>query len=673
MFRNSKRYLSSTKLIVDGGYSIISTHTDAFFQFSSNDTEWTLLCQVYKLLPLSSIAKNSETFLASLGLQKNKRTRPLDVSTIRTLVALFELGSQYLKYSNNTLPMKRRYDISDSDSFPLEINLDVGMITDSCELAKINDSSAYIERIDKKSLSIDNRIYLILDRARFSLRGPNSSFQVMCQLRKTDGTFLTDPIIVSPEKKCCSKFYSSVKIDNFAPVWQEMIRVNLNPSQIRTCHFFFTFRNLEVKDKDLSIIGFSFLPLVQNENVLMADGYYDLTVYKYVESLVLPNIYLGFPAGPNSFVPLHISSSVVISMAAVAEASTKLLPLPHQFKIGIYLHYSQLFQDLYVENVVNWKKVCTKNHITMLDVVLGIKKANQHEIGKKSKQIFQAYMDMFFEMGPHVEARLFDLTLSIQDEVFESFLYFLTIMSNREFESQFKYLEIEISNPLSYRSSLPKFSHSLFSYLITKFGDLQAISKLCKLWNILLRIIIKCTYFDSELSLKSTKLFFSQLKQVFLIDPNKNGTSCQYEMVTSLQSLFKEIEVIEEKYFMISVLPLLAAIDNRIESLYNAKISLLNTMMKNQTTQSNFSSLWRFSLQTIFEVQNRQTFYEGNLVLIQNIFSKIENLHTSIFEILSIDTWRKTLEFLLFAHRQITSQPLFIPQQGSYFLFINLW
>jgi dedicator of cytokinesis protein 3 len=126
--------------------------------------------------------------------------------------------------------------------------------------------------------------------------------QVTVELRRQDGTVISDAIFAGGTGEPATPFYHSLVFTNTdKPTFGEMIKVSL-PPRAEECHLFLTFRS-RGKEKGLADISelerpfaCAYLPLVQ-DSACIKDGSHDLILYHMEKNLQgAPHLYYDSPS-----------------------------------------------------------------------------------------------------------------------------------------------------------------------------------------------------------------------------------------------------------------------------------------------------------------------------------------------------------------------------------------
>lgn len=273
------------------------------------------------------------------------------------------------------------------------VGYDLGESTTSQSITRLTGISKFVQPGLKTNAS-----YITLCDGNFpSLkRSSCKNIKIVVQVRNSSGRFFSCMFRGEPDSDSPSALYSSaVYLKESNPTWNETFRIDLPPADMETSHIFLTFENMApgVYDEE-GYFAFAFLPLAKNNHAIINDGIHTLKLYKYEVSMVLPQLYLSFPAGENIFVPSHLSNSSKHTLSAAADAISKLPVLRDTMQIKTFLFSSLLTQDVAVVNLINWKQSLFKNRGELAQILADFSQTDELEIVKFFSAIVFALIEI---------------------------------------------------------------------------------------------------------------------------------------------------------------------------------------------------------------------------------------------------------------------------------------
>ncbi|KAJ3325019.1 hypothetical protein HDV06_005608 [Boothiomyces sp. JEL0866] len=437
-----------------------------------------------------------------------------------------------------------------------------------------------------------NCMYLTVERGNFTFPKSSSvAIQITCHIRQPDGSYIADAMFRGGKKTPIKEYSSIVFTKAAASIWNETIRVDLPPQQMQTAHVFITFRNLA---KSLEPTSFAFLPFMQRQHLMISDGYHELSLYKYDSRYVSPENYLGFAAGPDILVPIHLSSSSITSISKSANALNKLPALENSFVISTTLFSTFFTQDIKLSNFLTWKHTGIHNRSPLKDVLLNFSNISEIEIAKFSHHIFKTFKDLFFEMGPHREAKLFDVVLPAKNEVMDAFISFFNTLLDQRFADKLDYILKQFDLLPKFKSDLPRISElfiEIFRNTSPQGG--KAIKKAVKSWHLILRLIFKLQL-DDEKKSNIVEHLMDALSAIFSQECTAQNLAIQTLTLQKLDSIILELGFMEEKKKVQLLKKILDAIDMKSNKLSSIRLKLIsNIYSTNIFTTVDAQVLWR--------------------------------------------------------------------------------
>ncbi|KAJ3312728.1 hypothetical protein HDV04_002692 [Boothiomyces sp. JEL0838] len=394
-------------------------------------------------------------------------------------------------------------------------------------------------------------------------------------LPANDTNYIADAMFRGGRKSPIKEYNSIVFTKSSTSIWNETIRVDLPPQQMQTAHVFITFRNLA---KSLEPTSFAFLPLMQRQHLMISDGYHQLSLYKYDSRYVSPENYLGFAAGPDIMVPIHLSSSSITSISKSANALTKLPLLENSFTISTTLFSTFFTQDIKLSNFLTWKHTGIHNRSPLKDVLLNFSNISEIEIAKFSHHIFKSFKDLFFEMGPHREAKLFDVVLPAKKEVMDAFISFFNTLLDVRFAEKLEYVLHQFELLPKFKSDLPRISELFIDvFRNTTLEGGKAIKKAVKSWHLILRLIFKLQLDDEKKNLMVEQLM-DALAALFSQECTVQTLAIQTLTLQKLDSIVMELGFMDEKRKVKLLKKILDTIDMKSNKLSSIRLKLISNL-----------------------------------------------------------------------------------------------
>ncbi|KAJ3274143.1 hypothetical protein HDV01_003426 [Terramyces sp. JEL0728] len=437
-----------------------------------------------------------------------------------------------------------------------------------------------------------NCVYLTIERGNFAFPKSSSlAVQITLHIRLPDGSFIADAMFRGGKKVPIKEYSSVIFTKASASIWNETIRVDLPPQKMQTAHLFITFRNLA---KSLEPTSFAFLPLMQRQHLMINDGYHELTLYKYDGRYVSPENYLGFAAGPNIIVPMHLSSNSITSISKSANALTKLPALDNSFIISTSLFSTFFTQDIKLSNFLTWKHTGVDNRSPLKDVLLNFSNISEIEIAKFCNYIFNTFKDLFFEMGPHREAKLFDVVLPATNEVMDAFISFFNTLQDQRFAPQLDQILAEFEMLPKFKSDLPRISELYVGiFRNTSIQGGKAIKKAVKSWHLILRLIFKLQLDDVK-KVEVVEQLVEALSQLLSQECTTQNLAIQTLTLQKLDSIVQELGFMDEKKKVQLLKRILDSIDMKSNKLSSIRLKVIaNIYSMNVLNSVDSQILWR--------------------------------------------------------------------------------
>ena len=397
-----------------------------------------------------------------------------------------------------------------------------------------------------------NRLFVCVEDGQFSqLKGAtDASIEIIMHLRIPKDLFSPYRFRITVHGNTVSEYRSIVLDKCPTPSWKELIQLDIDPEVFLSSHMFFVFRNLS--SSSTQPFGFAYLPLMQNRSVALGNGSYNLTIYNYDSRSALPEVYLNHP-----------HSKKIVLQGPTTANNIKLTDSGCTFKLKTKLLSSLLSQNEDAVAFIEWRRTGI-NRAPLIDVVRNLKSVPSEELISRCEDIYWAFVDMFFEMGPDTYAVLFDITLPIKFEVFHSFVIFLNTIYDKKYAGRLIEFESQIVEPSKYRSTLPVVS-AIFTELLDNTDKVENqqifVDGLPQAWAHLIRFVVRAAKGNLENITTSIQKIVGGFVKFFNLRGNETIRKLQSMSLEYLHQVFVETECIEEIWRLEFIKSLIGAID----------------------------------------------------------------------------------------------------------------
>lgn len=238
-----------------------------------------------------------------------------------------------------------------------------------------------------------NDLYFTLESAEFEKGGKSISKNIEASISLIDKSGLVIDNCISPASNCdnvsCHK--SCVFYHSNSPRWNESIKINVPLSEFDSAHIRIEFRHCSTKERDKKFLGFSFLPLSDEDGTVIADKSHDLYLYKCDsqiwedESLNLSK-YTSLPYGP---VMSQKSNSKVISQCNFSHSSREVVV------VNTFLLSTKLTQNSNLLNLLKWRELIKRNNKDFEEALKKVLVLKGEEIVKFLQDILDTLFDTF--------------------------------------------------------------------------------------------------------------------------------------------------------------------------------------------------------------------------------------------------------------------------------------
>ncbi|EEC15424.1 dedicator of cytokinesis protein, putative, partial [Ixodes scapularis] len=264
---------------------------------------------------------------------------------------------------------------------------------------------------------VRNDLYLTLDRGEFEKGGKSTgkNIEATVLLVAADGQLLQGCLSSGTGEEPCSEFRSLVLYHNNNPRWSDTVKVSIPMEMFDGSHIRIEFRHCSARDKDRRLLGFSFLPLMDEQGTIIRNGSHELYVYKADDSwqkALEAAQYRGLATGPRSGDGL-----VPGSQGAGAGRSPR-----EALHVTTLLCSTKLTQNGALLSLLKWKVHPDRIENALNNVI----KLDGEEIVKFLQDILDALFSMFSTGDGNSTA--------CSGLVFKTLVYILSLLESPKFE-----------------------------------------------------------------------------------------------------------------------------------------------------------------------------------------------------------------------------------------------
>ncbi|CAN8017065.1 unnamed protein product [Ixodes persulcatus] len=264
---------------------------------------------------------------------------------------------------------------------------------------------------------VRNDLYLTLDRGEFEKGGKSTgkNIEATVLLVAADGQLLQGCLSSGTGEEPCSEFRSLVLYHNNNPRWSDTVKVSIPMEMFDGSHIRIEFRHCSARDKDRRLLGFSFLPLMDEQGTIIRNGSHELYVYKADDSwqkALEAAQYRGLATGPRC-VP---SDGLVPGSQGAGRSPREAL------HVTTLLCSTKLTQNGDLLSLLKWKVHPDRIEDALNNVI----KLDGEEIVKFLQDILDALFSMFSTGDGNSTA--------CSGLVFKTLVYILSLLESPKFE-----------------------------------------------------------------------------------------------------------------------------------------------------------------------------------------------------------------------------------------------
>lgn len=238
-----------------------------------------------------------------------------------------------------------------------------------------------------------NDLYFTLESAEFEKGGKSISKNIEASISLIDKAGLVIDNCISPASNCdnisCHK--SCVFYHSNSPKWNESIKINVPLIEFDNAHIRIEFRHCSTKERDKKFLGFSFLPLSDEDGTVIGDKSHELYLYKCDsqlwdgESLNLSK-YTSLPYGPSIS---QKSCSKSTSQSNFSHSSREVVV------VNTFLLSTKLTQNSNLLNLLKWRELIKRNNKDFEEALKKVLVLKGEEIVKFLQDILDTLFDTF--------------------------------------------------------------------------------------------------------------------------------------------------------------------------------------------------------------------------------------------------------------------------------------
>ncbi|KAI1296789.1 Dedicator of cytokinesis protein 3 [Halotydeus destructor] len=240
---------------------------------------------------------------------------------------------------------------------------------------------------------VRNDLYLTLESGEFEKGGKSipKNIEAVIALIGAEGIVIKKSVSPGSGSEPITSYNSVVLYHNNNPKWMEPVKL-LIPLDVFDvgAHVRFEFRHCSAKDssgsKEKKVLGFSFIPLSDENGTILRDGTHEMHVYKALDSAEArikacdPSYYLRIPFGPRD-IRSNLNTGSSLLVRSVKECVI----------IRTLLCSTKLTQNGDLLSLLKWKDDPNMAEQALINVL----KLNGEEIVKFLQDILDSLFDMF--------------------------------------------------------------------------------------------------------------------------------------------------------------------------------------------------------------------------------------------------------------------------------------
>lgn len=241
-----------------------------------------------------------------------------------------------------------------------------------------------------------NDLYFTLESAEFEKGGKSISKNIEASISLIDKSGLAIDKCISPASNCdnisCHK--SCIFYHSNSPKWYESIKINIPLAEFDSAHIRLEFRHCSTKDREKKFLGFSFLPLSDEDGTVIADGSHELYLYKCEpqlwedESLNLSK-YTSLPYGPAAKIETNNNTRMNGVSQNFAHSNRELI------YVNTFLLSTKLTQNSNLLNLLKWRELIKRNNKDFEEALKKVLELKGEEIVKFLQDILDTLFDTF--------------------------------------------------------------------------------------------------------------------------------------------------------------------------------------------------------------------------------------------------------------------------------------
>ena len=319
-----------------------------------------------------------------------------------------------------------------------------------------------------------------------SAPGNHGNVQITLEVRKTDGTTVTDAMFAGGSgEPAIAQYQSLVFQHNDKPTFGELVKVMLPKRAASDCHLFLTFRSRTGRDRPArddpheleKPFAFAYLPLIADAACIQ-DGSHDLILYR-IEKNLYPTPILYFEAPPTDAAQANISGP---------NPSRSMTPLRDRLMLRTYLCSSVQTQDATLQALFRWQAKI--DDIDSLCKTLDLFSfVNEEEISK----FIPTVLDSLFGIPISNHG---DRQAQVDELVFRAMVKVLSMTSDRRFPNFTAVLDDYISTHFTYSTSSFNLLRSMKAVMARP--ESKDYRSFLKVWHLFFRFIIRSRELDRE-------------------------------------------------------------------------------------------------------------------------------------------------------------------------------
>lgn len=361
-----------------------------------------------------------------------------------------------------------------------------------------------------------NDLYFTLESAEFEKGGKSISKNIEASISLIDKSGLVISDCIAPASNCdkLSNYNSCVFYHSNSPRWNESIKINVPLTEFDSAHIRIEFKHCSTKEREKKFLGFSFLPLSDEDGTVIPDKSHELYLYKCDsqmwegESLNLCK-YTSLPYGPSAKMQSNVTKltsqqNFTHSNREIVTASTFLLS-------------TKLTQNSNLLNLLKWRELIKRNNNEFGDALKKVLVLKGEEIVKFLQDILDTLFDTFtlYTLYPHLyPTSEYDYSALI----FKVLVHIFLLLDEPKYQ-HFRpvldtYASAHFSATLVYKGLLACLKECLeHSSFVERHGRIQSCLKSLK--YVFLFIVQSKLLYSKATGEQNDKLFLKDLKHLF--------------------------------------------------------------------------------------------------------------------------------------------------------------